>query len=176
MLYSASVEELAKPVKEEKVEQETSPPATETEEKVEEKVEEPVKEKKKRVRKPKEIKEEPQEIPKEKKKRVSKKTLDEQIEDKKKEIEKVKSVLTQKTKGKKEVDEPPVWFKSFIKNMKSQENLVAKEKKSKKKIGVEVEEEATKQWNDDHTRDRITSQANNHLNQMQKLYHQMFRR
>lgn len=176
MLYSASVEELAKPVKkEEQVEepQEASPPASEE---VEPEPVPEVKEKKKRApRKPKEPKE-PKEVPVEPKKRVSKKkNLDEQIKEKKEEIEKVQKVLAQKTK-KKEIDEPPVWFKSFIKNMKAQENLVSKEKKSKKKIGVEVEQEAVKQWNDDHTRDRITSQANNHLNQMQKLYHQMFRR
>jgi hypothetical protein len=174
MLYSASVEELAKPVVKEEpkeelkeeVVQEASPPAE---------PEAPPKEKKKRVRKPKEPKA-PVEIPVEPKKRVSKKkNLDEQIEEKKKEIAKVKTIIAQKTK-KTETDDPPVWFKSFIKNMKAQENLVSKEKKSKKKIGAEVEQEAVKQWNDDHTRDRITNQANKHLDQMQKLYHQMFRR
>lgn len=178
MLYSASVEELAKPVKKEKpqgvekkqrklavvgdVEKKPRKPRTKkipqeptpspTPDPVTEPVVEPTAE---------EVKEEAD--------------FEKLYQEKQQEIEEVSKKIAA-LEGKPKDDDPPEWFKKYIKNMKNDENSYKKEKKSKKSVDAEANVEAKKHWNDEHTRNVVNHAADRHLAQMQKLYYQMFRR
>jgi hypothetical protein len=75
-----------------------------------------------------------------------------------------------------DVHEPPAWFKTFIANTKAEEAKLSKPKKPRKQVRKEAEEMAQHQWQDSHTRDRVQTQADNHMRQMHQLYGQIFRR
>jgi hypothetical protein len=78
------------------------------------------------------------------------------------------------------VVEPPKWFKTFISNTKLNEInhkvQVPKEKKPRKVIKKEAEEYATDQWQDRFVRDSFTNQSDRHLDQLNHMYGQIFKR
>lgn len=78
----------------------------------------------------------------------------------------------------KKVDEhePPAWFKTFVANTRSEEAKLSKPKKPRQQVRQEAEEMAQNQWQDPHTRDRVNTQADNHMRKMHQLYGQIFRR
>jgi hypothetical protein len=75
-----------------------------------------------------------------------------------------------------DVHEPPAWFKTFIANTKAEEAKLSKPKKPRKQVRQEAEAMAQHKWQDSHTRDRVNTQADNHMRQMHQLYGQIFRR
>lgn len=75
-----------------------------------------------------------------------------------------------------DVHEPPAWFKTFIANTRAEEAKLSKPKKPRKQVRKEAEEMAQHKWQDSHTRDRVQTQADNHMRQMHQLYGQIFRR
>lgn len=71
-------------------------------------------------------------------------------------------------------NEPPAWFKTFIKNAKKEEAKASSVKRPSKQVEQEANEMAHQQWQDPYTRDRINNQANEHMRKMHNLYNQMF--
>ncbi len=73
--------------------------------------------------------------------------------------------------------EPPKWFKTFMSNTRVNEQTVKKvEKKPRKEIKKEAVQHARESWQDAHIRDRFTNQSDQHLNQLNHLYGQIFKR
>ena len=83
---------------------------------------------------------------------------------------------SEKSNVNEDVHEPPAWFKTFIANTKVEEAKLSKPKKPRKQVRKEAEEMAQHQWQDSYTRDRVQTQADNHMRQMHQLYGQIFRR
>jgi hypothetical protein len=84
-----------------------------------------------------------------------------------------------KKERKKRIVEPPKWFKTFISNTKINEEKVYKqkiEKKPRKVIKKEAMDYAHDQWQDRFVRDSFTNQGEKHLDQLNHLYGQIFKR
>jgi hypothetical protein len=86
------------------------------------------------------------------------------------------SPVERQKKPAEDVHEPPAWFKTFIANTKAEEAKLSKPKKPRKQVRQEAEAMAQHKWQDSHTRDRVNTQADNHMRQMHQLYGQIFRR
>ena len=71
-----------------------------------------------------------------------------------------------KPRVKKDPAEPPVWFTKFVESGKQEQNLHAAEKKPKKVVKEEAQQVAKEQWKDDHTRDRVNTELQNHAQRM----------
>lgn len=116
------------------------------------------------------------------------KTIEEpvQVEEVKEEVKQTKKIETDsdsivevKKKRNREPVEPPKWFKTFIANTRMNEQKTTKpkvEKKPKKEIKKEAVEYARDQWQDRFVRDRFTNQGEKHLDQLNHLYGQIFKR
>ena len=70
-------------------------------------------------------------------------------------------------------EDPPHWFQKYVENVKKEEAALRTEKVPAKQIKQEAQEAASKSWNDGLTRDRVTSELDNHMNRM---YSQIFAR
>ena len=71
----------------------------------------------------------------------------------------------------KDETEPPKWFKQYIQGVKTEEQMITKEKKPKKQVRQEAEELAKESWNDGLTRDRVMNEVDNHQS---RLFSQVF--
>jgi hypothetical protein len=69
--------------------------------------------------------------------------------------------------------EPPQWFRKYVEGVSKEKNLITKEKKPVKQVQEEAREVARESWKDGHTRDRVQSEVDSHMNRM---YGMMFAR
>lgn len=183
-LYSAKIDDIAKPVAEEPVKEvKEKKPRTEKQIAALEKAKEARKRKREEIiAKKEEIKEKEKEIDEAVEQAVAKKADKVQEVTPPVESPEPEEVVVEK-KSRKQVNpkrldehEPPAWFKTFIANTKAEEAKLSKLKKPRKQVRQEAEEMAQHQWQDSHTRDRVNTQAENHMRQMHQLYGQIFRR
>lgn len=70
-------------------------------------------------------------------------------------------------------DEPPKWFKKYIEGVAVEQNSLKKDKKPKTEIKREASEAASRSWQDGHTRDRVQTEVDAH---MDRMYEMMFSR
>jgi hypothetical protein len=70
-------------------------------------------------------------------------------------------------------DEPPKWFKKYIEGVAVEQNSLKKDKRPKTEIKREASEAASKSWQDGHTRDRVQTEVDAH---MDRMYEMMFSR
>jgi len=84
--------------------------------------------------------------------------------------EPVKEKKTRKRKSITVIDpdevEPPKWFSKYVEGVKQEQNIHSQERKPKKQVKVEANEDAKTQWQDGHTRDRLNNELNNHAARM----------
>lgn len=93
------------------------------------------------------------------------------------EITVVKEDKKGKRKATEEPDEhnPPAWFKTFIRNTRKEEAKASKGVKiPAKQVQAEADKFTMEQWQDHYTRDRVNQQSENHLKKMHQMYNQMF--
>lgn len=74
-----------------------------------------------------------------------------------------------KPRIKKDPAEPPIWFTKFVEGGKLEQNLQAAEKKPKKVVKEEAQVAAKEQWQDNHTRDRVNNELQNHAQRMYSM-------
>lgn len=74
-------------------------------------------------------------------------------------------------RSKPDINAPPKWFTVFMEGAKKEQAIQSGEKKSRADMKAEVQEHATKAWNDGYTRDRIQSEQDKHL---VRMYSMMF--
>jgi hypothetical protein len=73
-------------------------------------------------------------------------------------------------KGKKKnVDEPPPWFKKYVAGVKNEESLHRSPKKPKKEIAKEANQVATEQWGNGLVRDRVRNEVDQHMSRMYQM-------
>lgn len=70
-------------------------------------------------------------------------------------------------------DEPPKWFKKYIEGVAVEQNALKKEKQPKMEVKRLAGEVAQKSWQDGHTRDRVQTEVDAH---MDRMYQMMFSR
>lgn len=70
-------------------------------------------------------------------------------------------------------DEPPAWFHKYVEGVKKEENTLKVKKSSKKVVKKDAKETASKKWSEPHTRGRVEHEVNNH---MSRMYSTMFGR
>lgn len=63
-------------------------------------------------------------------------------------------------------EEPPQWFHKYVENVKREEAALRTGKVPAKQIKQEAQEAANRSWNDGLTRDRVTSELDNHSKKM----------
>jgi len=68
-------------------------------------------------------------------------------------------------------DTPPKWFNAYVQGVKSEEAKQSKIKKPRKVIVQESKHAADQAWKQGLTRDRVTTEVNDHMNRM---YSQIF--
>jgi len=61
---------------------------------------------------------------------------------------------------------PPAWFQKYVQSVKKEEAMLKTEKVPAKQIKQEAQEQAQKSWDNGLTRDRVTSELDNHMNRM----------
>jgi len=72
-------------------------------------------------------------------------------------------------RAKVDANDPPKWFTTFLEGVKKEQLVQSGEKKSKADIKAEVQEHASKAWNDGYTRDRIQNENEKHLGRMYSM-------
>lgn len=68
-------------------------------------------------------------------------------------------------------DVPPKWFNAYVEGVKKEEAKLSKVKKPRRVIIAESKAAAGAAWNEGLTRDRVTTEVNDHMNRM---YSQIF--
>jgi len=69
---------------------------------------------------------------------------------------------------------PPAWFKTFIRNTRKEEAKASKGAKvPAKQVQAEADKFTMEQWQDHYTRDRVNQQSENHLKKMHQMYNQV---
>jgi len=188
MLYSAAIDDVAKPVQDDETLID-SPPKN-----------------KRKTTKPKRVQLKEEVLDVKKKRVVKKKPVLETIEESTPEPEKVEIVASPKKRARKpkedpiekepehiEIatrlagpepigpplkkaktdDEPPAWFHKYVEGVKKEENTLKVKKSSKKVVKKDAKETASKKWSEPHTRGRVEHEVNNH---MSRMYSTMFGR
>lgn len=70
-------------------------------------------------------------------------------------------------------EEPPKWFKKYMTSVKLEENMVKSDRQPVKKVKLEAQDCAHKEWQNGLTRDRVKNEIDGHMNRM---YSQIFGR
>jgi len=70
-------------------------------------------------------------------------------------------------------EEPPKWFKKYMTSVKLEENMVKSDRQPVKKVKLEAQDCAHKEWQNGLTRDRVKNEVDGHMNRM---YSQIFGR
>ena len=70
-------------------------------------------------------------------------------------------------------EEPPAWFHKYVEGVKKEENTLKVKKSSKKVVKKDAKETASKKWKEPLTRGRVEHEVNNH---MSRMYSTMFGR
>lgn len=71
-----------------------------------------------------------------------------------------------KEKKQRDESEPPVWFKSFVKGFKREEEKLGTTKRPSKTVNEEAEVHAQEKWKDGLVRDRVRNEVDGHMNRM----------
>jgi hypothetical protein len=66
-------------------------------------------------------------------------------------------------------DEPPSWFKSYIMGVNTEKSKTAEEKKPQRQLRYESNAQAQTHWKEPLTRNRVTSEVDNHMNKMYSM-------
>lgn len=70
-------------------------------------------------------------------------------------------------------EEPPKWFKKYMTSVKMEENLIKSDRQPVKKVKLDAQETAHKEWQNGLTRDRVRNEIDGH---MSRMYSQIFGR
>jgi hypothetical protein len=70
-------------------------------------------------------------------------------------------------------EEPPKWFKKYMTSVKLEENMVKSDRQPVKKVKLDAQDCAHKEWQNGLTRDRVKNEVDGHMNRM---YSQIFGR
>lgn len=109
--------------------------------------------------------------------------VDEPVPVEKKVEEIVPPVVKEDKKGKRkaqdddDIDEhnPPAWFKAFVRNTRKEEAKASKGPKlPAKQVQAEADKFTQEQWQDRYNRDRVNQASEKHLKSMHQMYNQMF--
>ena len=73
-------------------------------------------------------------------------------------------------------DVPPPWFKKYVQMQRVNENKTKTPKKPVKQVRSEAVVETNDAWGDGYNRALVNNEGMQHLNRMNSLYSQMFRR
>jgi len=80
-------------------------------------------------------------------------------------VQEVEPVVKPKRVRKPKADNsPPAWFQKYVQSVKKEEAMLKTEKVPAKQIKQEAQEQAQKSWDNGLTRDRVTSELDNHSN------------